>query len=205
MKQASAIKCLFVDIGGVLLSDGWPRTARKQAADRFAFDFDEFEDRHRLVFDLHQLDKCTLDEYLDRTIFYRPRPFTRDEFRAFMFAQSSALPDTIALIRRIKDKYDVKVVAVSNEGRELNDHRIEHFRLDEIFDVFASSCYVRLLKPNPAIFRLALDAVQASPAETVYVENTPLFVEVAAGMGIHGIVHESADATQVQLAGFGLA
>lgn len=205
MKQASAIKCLFVDIGGVLLSDGWPRKAREQAADRFAFDFDEFEERHRLVFDLHQLDKCTLDEYLGRTIFYRPRPFTRDEFRAFMFAQSSALPDTIALIRRIKDKYDVKVVAVSNEGRELNDHRIEHFRLDEIFDVFASSCYVRLLKPNPAIFRLALDAVQASPAETVYVENTPLFVEVAAGMGIHGIVHESADATQVQLAGFGLA
>lgn len=204
MKRNSQVKCLFLDIGGVLLSDGWPRGAREKAAVRFGFDYDEFEARHRLVFDMHQLDKCTLDEYLDRTLFYRSRPFTREEFRDFMFAQSTALPDMIALARQIKDKYGVKVVAVSNEGRELNDHRIAQFKLDELFDVFASSCYVRLLKPNPAIFRLALDAVRVSPSETVYVENTPLFVEVAAAMGIRSILHANTEATRAQLASFGL-
>jgi putative hydrolase of the HAD superfamily len=153
---------------------------------------------------MHQLEKCTLDEYLDRTIFYRPRPFTRDAFRAFVFAQSTALPDMIAWAREVKDKYGVKVVAVSNEGRELNEYRISKFKLNEIFDVFISSCYVHLLKPDPAIFRLALDAVRVSAPETVYIENTPLFVEVAAAMGIRGIVHESAEATRAQSAAFGL-
>ncbi len=204
MRQTSAVKCLFLDIGGVLLSDGWPRDARERAAVQFAFDFEDFEDRHRLVFDMHQVDRCTLDEYLDRTIFYRSRPFTREEFRMFMFAQSSVLPDMMALAREIKGRHDVKVIAVSNEGRELNAHRIAQFRLDEIFDIFVSSCYVHLLKPDPAIFRLALDVAQASACETVYVENTPLFVEVAAAMGIRSIAHTSADATRAQLAAFGL-
>jgi putative hydrolase of the HAD superfamily len=205
MKQASAIKCLFLDIGGVLLSDGWPRNARERAAVQFGFDFEDFEARHRLVFDMHQLDRCTLDEYLDHTVFYRSRPFSRDAIHEFVLAQSTPLPDMIALAREIKDRYDVKVIAVSNEGRELNAHRIAQFKLDEIFETFVSSCYVHLLKPDPAIFRLALDVAQAPASETVYVENTPLFVEVAAAMGIRSIAHTSADATRTQLAAYGLA
>jgi putative hydrolase of the HAD superfamily len=198
------IAWLFLDIGGVLLSDGWPRQARQRAAAKFNLDYEDFESRHLLMWDMHQKDMCTLDEYLERTVFYRTRAFTHAQFRDFMFAQSTPRPDMIALVRRLREKYGLKLAAISNEGRDLNVYRIAQFKLDEIFDIFVSSCYVHLLKPDPAIFRLALDVAQVPPSSTVYIENTPMFVEVAAGIGIRGIVHETAEATSERLASFEL-
>jgi putative hydrolase of the HAD superfamily len=198
------IAWLFLDIGGVLLSDGWPRQARQRAAAKFNLDYEDYESRHLLTWDMHQKDSCTLDEYLDRTVFYRARTFTHAQFRDFMLAQSTPCPDMIHLVRRLKAKYGLKLAAISNEGRDLNVYRIAQFKLDEIFDIFVSSCYVHLLKPDPAIFRLALDVAQVPPSSTVYIENTPMFVEVAAGIGIRGIVHETAEATSERLASFEL-
>jgi putative hydrolase of the HAD superfamily len=204
LAQGRMIAWLFLDIGGVLLSDGWPRQARQRAAAKFGLDYEDFESRHLLMWDMHQKDSCTLDEYLERTVFYRTRAFTHAQFRDFMLAQSTPCPDMIHLVRRLKAKYGLKLAAISNEGRELNAHRIAQFKLDEIFDLFVSSCYVRLLKPDPAIFRLALDVAQVSPSSTLYIENTPMFVEVAAGLGIRGIVHEAAAMTSERLASFAL-
>ncbi len=204
MAQTTAIKFLFLDIGGVLLSDGWTLDARERAATRFNIDFRDFEDRHQALWDMHQQDKCTLDDYLAHAVFHRPRPFTTEQFRQFILAQSKPNPAMLELAHRLKAKYDLKVVAVSNEGRELNAQRIAQFKLNEIFDAYASSCFVHLLKPDPGIFRLALDIVQATAVRTVYVENTAMFVEVAAAMGIHSVLHRDIEATRVELASIGL-
>ncbi len=204
MKRATAITCLFVDIGGVLLTDGWDHQARKRAANRFKLVWADMEDRHQLNFATYEEGKLTLEEYLDRVIFYQRRPFTRAEFRHFMFAQSRTYPKMIELLRKLKTKYGLKIAVVSNEARELNAFRIRKFRLGAFVDVFVSSCFVHLRKPDADIFRLALDLAQTPARQIVYVENTPMFVQVAEGLGIRGIHHTDHKSTLAKLASFGL-
>lgn len=204
MSQAPRITTLFLDIGGVLLTNGWDRHARLRAAEQFQLDFDELNERHHLTFDTYEVGKLSLDEYLSRIVFYEPRSFSRDEFREFMFAQSAPLHETIALMRQVKVQNHLRVAAVSNEGRELTEHRIATFRLNEFIDFFVSSCFVHFRKPDQDIFRLALDIANARPDEVAYVDDRPLFVDVAKGLGIHGIRHHSADATRAALQACGL-
>jgi putative hydrolase of the HAD superfamily len=71
MKRSAPITALFLDIGGVLLTDGWDHHARKRAAKRFKLKWAEMEDRHHLTFDTYEEGKLTLEEYLDRVVFYQ--------------------------------------------------------------------------------------------------------------------------------------
>jgi len=204
MKKLAPIKTLFVDIGGVLLTNGWDHHARRRAVKHFKLDWAEMEQRHGLNFETHEQDKVTFKEYLDRVVFYEKRSFTRAEFRQFMFAQSKPLAGMIELICSLKAKYGLKIIVVSNESRELNAHRISKFKLDGFVDAFISSCYVGIRKPDADIFKLALDISQTSAPRIVYIENTPLFVQIAEGMGIQSILHTDYKSTCTKLASFGL-
>jgi len=204
MKKATAITCMFLDIGGVLLTDGWDRHARKRAATNFKLEWAEMEERHSLNFDTYEEGKLTLEEYLGRVVFYQKRPFTRAQFRRFMFAQSKPYPEMIELVTRLKIRRGLKIVVVSNEGRELNAYRIRKFKLDEFVDAFISSCFVHLHKPDADIFRLALDIAQTPAQHVVYIENTPMFVQIAEGLGIRSILHTDYSSTRAKLASFGL-
>jgi putative hydrolase of the HAD superfamily len=202
-KLATGITCLFVDIGGVLLTDGWTHEGRKRTAANFNLDLAEMEDRHHLTFDTYEEGKLTLDEYLGRVVFYQERPFTRAQFRTFMFAQSEPHTEMIDLVTQLKARHGLKVAVVSNEGRELNAYRINEFHLDQFVDFYISSCFVHIRKPDADIFRLALDIAQVPADQVVYVENTPMFVQVAEGLGIKSILHTDYESTRAQLDSFG--
>jgi putative hydrolase of the HAD superfamily len=204
MKKSNSITALFLDIGGVLLTDGWSHGASKLAAKIFNLDLKELNKRHTEVLDTYELGKLTLKEFLDRTVFYEKRSFTPAQFRKFMFAQSRPYPQMIELVRRLKTQYGLKIVVVSNEGRELNEYRIHKFKLDEFVDYFISSCFVRLRKPDADIFRVALDIVRIPANQVVYIENTPMFVQTAEGLGIRSILHAGYKSTCAKLASFGL-
>jgi len=204
MKKSNSITTLFLDIGGVLLTDGWSHGASKLAAKIFNLDLKELNKRHTEVLDTYELGKLTLKEFLDRTVFYEKRSFTPNQFRKFMFAQSKPYPEMIDLVRRLKTRYGLKIVVVSNEGRELNEYRIHTFKLDEFVDYFISSCFVRLRKPDADIFRVALDIVRIPANQVVYIENTPMFVQTAEGLGIRSILHAGYKSTCAKLASFGL-
>ncbi|RJP50205.1 MAG: HAD family phosphatase [Anaerolineaceae bacterium] len=204
IKKVLPIKALFLDIGGVLLTNGWDHHARKRAATNFKLTLAEMEDRHHLNFATYEEGKLTLEEYLNRVIFYQKRLFTRAQFRRFMFAQSKPYPEMIELVRKLKAKYGLKIAVVSNEARELNSHRISKFKLDGFVDFFISSCFVHLRKPDADIFRLALDIAQTQAQQIVYIENTPMFVQIAEGLGIRGILHTNYRSTCAKLASFGL-
>lgn len=195
---------LFLDIGGVLLTNGWDRHMRRRAADNFGLDYQELNERHHLTFDSYEAGKLSLEEYLTRIVFYRERSIAREDFRAYMFAQSRPFPEMIALVTSLKERYRLKLVAVSNEGRELTRHRIRSFNLDTFIDAFVCSCFVHLRKPDADIYRLALDIAQAEPEEVIYLDDRALFVEVARGLGIRGIPHSDFRRTRAELAGFGL-
>jgi putative hydrolase of the HAD superfamily len=162
------------------------------------------EDRHNLNFATYEEGKLTLEEYLGRVVFYQKRPFTRTQFRDFMFAQSRPYPEMIEILAQLKMRHGLKIAVVSNEARELNAYRIRKFKLDRLVDAFVSSCFVHIRKPDADIFRLALDIAQASAQEVIYIENTPLFVQVAEGLGIRSILHTDYRSTCSKLASFGL-
>ena len=203
MKRAVPITTLFLDIGGVLLTNGWDHLARRRAAKHFKLDWADMEDRHRLMFETHEQGKLTFDEYLSRLIFYRKRPFTRAQFRHFMFAQSKPYPEMLELAARLKIRYRLKIAVVSNESREINAHRIRKFKLDRFVDCFISSCFVHIRKPDADIYRLALDIAQAPARQVLYIENTPMFVQIAEGLGIRSILHTDYESTCAKLASFG--
>ena len=204
MKRSVLITTLFLDIGGVLLTNGWDHHARRRAATSFKLDLAEMEDRHHLTFDTYEEGKLTLKEYLNRVVFYRKRAFSRDQFRRFMFAQSKPFPKMIELVRRLKARYGLKVVVVSNEARELNAHRIQRFKLAGLVDCFVSSCFVHVRKPDTDIFRFALDIAQAPVGKVLYIDNTPMFVQIAEGLGIRSIYHTTYGSTCEKLSSFGL-
>ena len=204
MKKPIKITCLLLDIGGVLLTNGWDHLARKRAAKNFNLDWPKMEARHHLNFDTYEEGKLTLDEYLDWVVFHQKRSFTRTQFKRFMFAQSKPLPHMIELMRILKAKYGLKIIVVSNEGRELNAHRIHTFKLDGFVDAFISSCFVGIRKPDADIFRLAVDIAQARLNQIVFIENTPMFAEVAENLGIRSILHTNYKSTQAKLASLGL-
>jgi putative hydrolase of the HAD superfamily len=204
MKKATAITCIFLDIGGVLLTDGWDHHARKRAVTKFKMERAEMEARHSLNFEIYEEGKLTLEEYLNRVVFYQKRPFTRAQFRRFMFAQSKPYPEMIRLASQLKVPHGLKIAVVSNEGRELNSYRIRKFKLDRFVDAFISSCFVHLRKPDADIFRLALDIAQVPARQVVYIENTPMFVQIAEGLGIRSILHTDYRSTCGKLASLGL-
>jgi putative hydrolase of the HAD superfamily len=204
MKKATGFTCMFVDIGGVLLTNGWDHHARERAATDFKLDLAEMEDRHHLTFDTYEEGKITLKEYLDRVVFYRERPFTPAQFRRFMYAQSKPYPEMITLVAQLKLRHGLKIVVVSNEGRELNAYRVRKFKLDGFVDSFVSSCFVHIRKPDADIFRLALDIAQAPARQVVYLENTPMFVQIAEDLGIRSILHTDYSSTCAKLASLGL-
>ncbi|MCA9514718.1 MAG: HAD hydrolase-like protein [Myxococcales bacterium] len=198
------IKTLFLDVGGVLLTNGWGRASRKLAAEKFGLDFAELDERHHLTFDSYEVGKLPLDGYLDRVIFHAPRDFTRDAFKAFMFSRSQPHPEMLALVGELKARHGLRVATISNEGRELTEHRIHAFQLDRLVDCFVSSSFAHLRKPDADLFHLAMDVAMCAPEDGAYVDDRELFVEVAAGLGLNAIHHVSVEETRRALARLGL-
>jgi len=189
-----------------MLTNGWDRRSREAAAKKFGLDIDELNDRHRMTFDTYEAGKLSLDEYLNRTVFCKEQPFTMDDFKTFMYNQSVAYPEMIDLVKALKAKYKLKIAVVNNEGRELNEHRIKTFRLGEFVDFFISSCFVHFRKPDADIWKVALDIAQVPTEEVVYIDDRPMFVQVAQGLGLRGIVHNYKNVGQTRdaLAAMGL-
>jgi putative hydrolase of the HAD superfamily len=182
-----AIQAIFWDVGGVLLTNAWDRTQRIAALEKFRLDEEEFHDRHEMVVSSFERGKISLDEYLDRTVFYRSRPFTREVFREFMFSLSQPMPEILDFARALADSRKYFMGTINNESRELNLYRIEKCGLRNIFRLFVSSCFVGLRKPEQDIFRLALETTQIPAAQCCFIDDRNLNRECAANLGMQAV------------------
>ncbi len=198
------ITTLFWDIGGVILTNGWDRGSRKEAANVFHLDAEEFQDRHDLSFPAFDSGQITLNEYLDRTLFYRQRSVTREEFIAFMFAQSKEYPETRAVLDKVASSGKYFVGAINNEPLELNQYRIEAFDLRRNFLVFFSSCYVRSRKPEELIFRVALDVTQRPPEQCLFIDDRLLNLDSPRRLGMNAIHYQNAEQLRSELGNYGI-
>jgi putative hydrolase of the HAD superfamily len=208
MKQedshVSNIHAIFWDVGGVLLSNAWDHTQRIAALEHFRLDAEEFQSRHEMVVSSFERGKITLDEYLDRTVFYRNRPFTREEFRDYMFSLSQPMPEVLAFARALANSGKYFMGTINNESRELNLRRIEKYGLREIFRLFVSSCFVGLRKPENGIYRLAIETTQFDPEECCFIDDRALNLECAAKLGMRVIQMQTLDQLRGELSKLGV-
>ncbi len=198
------IRAIFWDVGGVLLTNAWDHAQRMTALDHFHLEEAEFHDRHQMVVSSFERGKITLDEYLDRTVFYRERTFSRKDFKAFMFSLSQPIPEVLDLARKLAASGKYFMGAINNESRELNLYRIENNGLRNIFSVFVSSCFVGMRKPESDIYRTALEITQISPAECCFIDDRALNLECATKLGMQTIQMQTPEQLQKSLAGLGV-
>jgi len=199
-----AINALFWDVGSVLLTNAWDRTERIKAFEHFHLDADEFHARHEMVVSSFERGKITLDEYLDRTVFYKERPFTREAFRDFMFSLSQPFPQVLQFAQALANSGKYFMGTINNESRELNDYRIEEFALRKMFRLFVSSCFVGLRKPERDIYRLALEITQFPAQQCCFIDDRALNLECAAQLGMHTIQMQSLEQLQAVLKQLGI-
>ena len=201
----STMQAIFWDVGGVLLSNAWDHTQRAEALARFHLDPEEFHARHELLVSPFERGKITLDEYLDRTVFYTQRSFTRDAFRESMFSLSQPFPDVLRFAQSLADSNRYFMGTINNESRELNDYRIQKFGLRKIFRVFISSCFVGLRKPERDIYRLALEITQIPAEQCGFVDDRALNLECAAQLGMRTIQMKNLEQLRSDLRKLGVA
>ncbi len=201
----ATVNSLFWDNGGVFLTNGWDRNSRHAAVEKFQLDWADFEDRHELMLNAFETGRATLDEYLRRTVFYRPRTFTPDDFKNFMYGQSQVYPEALAFLGEIAGLGRYFMASLNNESREINEYRIHKFHLRDYFKAFFSSCYLGVRKPEEQIYRLALEISQREPEECVLIDDRGLNLECAREFGIHTIQFKNVAQLREGLAEMGIA
>jgi putative hydrolase of the HAD superfamily len=199
------IRALFWDVGGVLLTNAWDHTQRAQALKRFQLDEQEFRDRHEMVVSSFERGKITLNEYLDRTVFYRPRSFTREDFVEYVHSLSQPFPEVLQFAQALANSGKYLMGTINNESRELNYYRMEKFGLRKIFRGFFSSCFVGLRKPESGIYSLALDVIQIPAEQCCFIDDRALNLECARKLGMHTIEMETLDQLKADLQKLGVS
>jgi putative hydrolase of the HAD superfamily len=197
------IRTLFWDVGGVLLTNAWDHEERDRAVEKFQLQKADFEARHKEAVAAFEEGKVTLDQYLDRTVFYQPRKFMKEEFKSYMFSLSKPKPEVLELARALAGK--CLMATINNESREMNDYRIKQFGLSQIFDLFVSSCYVGIRKPDEKIYRLALDLIQKAPDECCFIDDRPVNIEGAAKVGLRTVLMRDPVQLKKDLQGLGMS
>lgn len=198
------IRALFWDVGGVLLANAWDHNQRQRAAVEFGIDLQDFEQRHESVVSAFETGKLSLAEYLQQTVFYLKRPFTPEQFEQAIYSQSQANPEALALARQLAASGRYLMSTINNESAELNAFRIRKFGLREIFDLFVSSCFVGLRKPDPAIYQLALSLTQRAPDECCFIDDRPENLAAPRQMGMHCIRMEGVERLRDELKQLGV-
>lgn len=194
------VTTLFWDLGGVVLTNGWDRPARRKAVEKFHLDWEEFEDRHELLLNGFETGSVSLSDYMQRTVFYRDRPFTRDDFKKFIFECSQSLPESLEVLKQVAIAKKYLVAALNNESFEINEYRIDTFKLRSYFEAFFSSCYLGIRKPEDGIYRRALSITHRKPAECIFIDDRGLNLECAKELGMKTIQFKNAKQLRDSLA-----
>jgi len=198
-----AIRTLFWDVGGVLLTNAWDHEERDRAVEKFQLQKADFEVRHKEAVGAFEEGKITLNQYLDRTIFFQARTFNKEEFKGYMFSLSKPRPEVLDFARNLAGK--CLMATINNESREMNVYRIKQFGLSQIFGLFVSSCYVGMRKPDEKIYRVALDLIQKTPDECCFIDDRPANIEGATKVGMQTVLMRDLAQLKKDLQGLGVS
>ena len=146
-------RALYSDIGGVLGSNGWDTKLRRKICQHFGAEEEPIESRHHLLFDSYERGYMSFEAYLAYVFFNVPRAFTLEEVRTYTYNASTAWPENIDFMARVKRSNNLKLGLISNEGRGITEHRVGKFGLRDLADFMVISHYVHFRKPDIEIWR----------------------------------------------------
>jgi putative hydrolase of the HAD superfamily len=195
---------LFFDVGGVVLTNAWDTAARNRAVEAFGLDQHEFHARHGMLKTAFETGRLGLDAYIQRAVFHTRRSFAQADFKAFMFAQSQVLGETLEWVRSLAATGRYRLFTLNNESRELHDYRVRTFGLCSVFQSFLTSCYLGQVKPDEDIYRNALGIAGCGASEGIFVDDRSVNVETALMLGLHSIKFEGLDQLRAALGGLGV-
>jgi len=195
----SSTPTLFFDIGGVLLTNAWDTGSRRKAAEKFGFDYAEFQTRHEMLKTAFETGRLSLDHYIKKTVFFRERSFTPADFRQFMLGQSQPIGETLEWVRGLRKSGNCRLFTLNNESRELHEHRVKQFQLDSIFSGFLTSCYLGFAKPDEAIYLAALGIASCDRENAIFIDDRSLNVEPALALGLKAHHFEGLDGLRAYL------
>jgi putative hydrolase of the HAD superfamily len=190
---------IFFDVGGVLLTNGWDTPTRERAIAAFGLDSADFHARHGMVKTAFETGRLSLDGYIQKTVFLRHRPFSKDEFKSFMFNQSQLLGDTLDWVRALAASDRYRLFTLNNESRELHEYRVQTFGLGPVFRSFLTSCYLGQVKPDEDIYLNALGIACCTAREAVFVDDRALNVETALMLDLQAIVFRNLEQLRAEL------
>ncbi len=196
---------ILFDVGGVLLTNCWDHQERKAAVEHFHLDAKDLETRHLDFFPAWERDEIGLAAYLSQVVFYRPRPFSRDEFFAFILSQSRLLPDSaLGILGEVAASHKYLIGALNNEARATNRYRFRKFGLRDYFGVLLSSCYLGMRKPEPAIYRRTLDILGKPAHRVLFIDDRQENLNGAAAAGMKTLLYQGSQALRGELEGIGV-
>jgi putative hydrolase of the HAD superfamily len=192
---------ILFDVGGVLLTNGWDHRERANVLDQFHLDRGEFEARHEAPNDAWERDLISVTEYLDATVFYETRSFSHEEFLEAICAQSQPLPDgALGILGELAASDKCMLGVLNNEARATNEYRFVRYGLRAYLEAAFSSCYLGLRKPEPAIYRRALDILGRPPQRVLFIDDRAENAAGAAAAGMKTIRFTGAEALRSELA-----
>jgi putative hydrolase of the HAD superfamily len=200
----SEVSTLFFDVGGVLLTNAWDTVARNRMAEAFHLNIPDFHTRHGMVKTAFETGRLSLDSYVEKTVFYKEHPFSRDDFKTLMFEQSQVLGDTLQWVRTLAASGRFRLFTLNNESRELHEYRVRKFGLGSVFQAFLSSCYLGQVKPDEELYRNALGIAGCSAWQGIFVDDRSVNVETALKLGLRAIRFENLEQLRGALAAEGI-
>jgi putative hydrolase of the HAD superfamily len=191
---------ILFDVGGVLLTNGWDHGDRAAVLGDFHLDIAGFEARHRESYRAWASGGISAGDYLNATVFFKPRDFTSSSFFAAICARSKPMPDgALGILKELFASNEYLLGALNNEPRETNEYRFRHFGLDDLFSVTLSSCYLGLNKPEPAIYRRALEILRRPAERILFIDDRQDNVDGAMAAGMWAIRFEGEAALRREL------
>jgi putative hydrolase of the HAD superfamily len=184
----SSIEAIIFDFGGVMVDFSQMDSLREQEA-RLGLQPGNLADILWRSPDwrLAEVGAITDEEYWRRTGprlgFHTPEAIR--DFVQVLFRDAKTDQQMADLVRRLRGRY--RMGLLSNASDILPQVLRERYGLDGLFDVEVISALVGLAKPDPAIYRLALERLGTAPEATIFVDDYEPNVAAAAELGIRAI------------------
>lgn len=191
----------------MILTNGWDRTQRSRVLEPLGVDLQAYEIAHERENWFWERGLMSAREFFRRTVF-EPNPQLTlsfyDLWQQVCGQSALAYPETFALLQQLRGLPELRLATLNNESRELNEYRLDAFGLRGCFDFFLCSGYLGAMKPDPPIFRTAVE-ISGRPAGTsLFVDDKEENCTAARHAGMQSIQFTSAAELRTELRGLGI-
>jgi HAD superfamily hydrolase (TIGR01509 family) len=191
---SASIRTIFWDLGGVVLTNGWDPGQRKRVLSRLGVNLEAYEELHDRANYYWERGLLTAKDFFSQTVLL-PNPkldLTFDMLWPQVCAASKVLhPECLDMLAELKQMGRYRIATLNNESRELNEYRLDAFKLRSLFDYFICSGYVHEMKPNLGIYKSAIDISGFAASSALFIDDKPENCAAAEAVGMHAIRFES--------------